>query len=102
MSLKEVKRESEVPVHAMCNALKDTYDKCFNTWFAEKYVTGQERTLGCQNEYDAYQECVKVLFALFRISLHAAFCEILTRTEKTRALSSQASRRAQTNHNITK
>ncbi|ESO95307.1 hypothetical protein LOTGIDRAFT_150088 [Lottia gigantea] len=41
-----------------CLELKLQYDKCFNKWFAEKYLKGVHQD-ECAHLFKPYQDCVK-------------------------------------------
>ena len=43
-----------------CQALKDEYDACFNSWFAEHYLKGDTSADMCTNLFKKYQACIKV------------------------------------------
>lgn len=41
-----------------CTPLKNVYDTCFNTWYAEKFLKGVQSD-DCAELFAVYQECVK-------------------------------------------
>lgn len=43
-----------------CNELKNQYDACFNSWFAEKFLKGSTNDSACAPLFKIYQQCVKV------------------------------------------
>jgi len=43
-----------------CQALKDEYDACFNSWFSEHYLKGDTTADMCTNLFKKYQACIKV------------------------------------------
>jgi len=45
-------------VGSECTELKQQYDACFNTWFAEKFLKGNTHDV-CAPLFKVYQECVK-------------------------------------------
>jgi len=43
-----------------CNELKQKYEECFNSWFADKYLKGLGRDdQSCEPLFRVYQNCVK-------------------------------------------
>ncbi|XP_059612384.1 TP53-regulated inhibitor of apoptosis 1-like [Phlebotomus argentipes] len=42
-----------------CNELKRTYDACFNSWFADKFLKGSTDESQCEPLFKVYQQCVK-------------------------------------------
>ncbi|XP_065368155.1 TP53-regulated inhibitor of apoptosis 1-like [Calliphora vicina] len=42
-----------------CNELKKKYDECFNLWFSERYLKGDNDDSMCAPIFKVYQECVK-------------------------------------------
>lgn len=48
-------------VSEACSQLKQTYDACFNTWFTEKFLKGDNSIDACAPYFQVYQECVKVI-----------------------------------------
>lgn len=43
-----------------CNELKRKYDACFNLWFSERFLKGDNDDSMCAPIFKVYQECVKV------------------------------------------
>ena len=43
-----------------CQALKEEYDACFNSWFSEHYLKGDTTVDMCTNLFKKYQVCVRV------------------------------------------
>lgn len=43
-----------------CDSLKLIYDECFNEWYSKKFVTGNEKEIGCEEEFKKYQKCIVV------------------------------------------
>jgi TRIAP1/MDM35 family protein len=46
-----------------CNDLKQSYDACFNLWFAEKFLKGDAKADDvdmCKPIFLVYRECVRV------------------------------------------
>lgn len=43
-----------------CNELKRKYDECFNLWFSERFLKGDNDDSMCAPIFKVYQECVKV------------------------------------------
>lgn len=42
-----------------CTDLKKKYDDCFNTWFSERFLKGDQDDSVCAGIFKIYQECVK-------------------------------------------
>lgn len=42
-----------------CTPLKEKYDKCFNSWYSEKFLKGLSVGNECQIEWYEYMECVQ-------------------------------------------
>ncbi|KJE90483.1 hypothetical protein CAOG_009464 [Capsaspora owczarzaki ATCC 30864] len=42
-----------------CSNLKQSYDKCFNSWYSEKFLKGEKSTSDCDALFKEYQACVK-------------------------------------------
>ncbi|XP_037810769.1 TP53-regulated inhibitor of apoptosis 1-like [Lucilia sericata] len=42
-----------------CNELKRKYDECFNLWFSERFLKGDNDDSMCAPIFKVYQECVK-------------------------------------------
>jgi len=47
-------------VGSECNVLKHAYDACFNNWFSEKFLKGDNDASPCANLLTRYTACVKV------------------------------------------
>ncbi|CAI6360924.1 unnamed protein product [Macrosiphum euphorbiae] len=45
--------------HLPCNKLKDEYQKCFSSWFAECYMKGDYDDKRCAQKFDQYQKCLR-------------------------------------------
>lgn len=43
-----------------CTELKREYDQCFNRWFAEKFLKGENDGDPCGQLFKRYQLCVQV------------------------------------------
>jgi len=43
---------------AACQALKEAHDKCFFSWYTEKYLKGA-KAIECAEEWQAYEACLK-------------------------------------------
>ncbi|CAF1205682.1 unnamed protein product [Adineta ricciae] len=52
-----------------CQALKDEYDACFNSWFAEHYLKGDTSADMCTNLFKKYQACIKEAIKEHKITL---------------------------------
>lgn len=44
-----------------CQEAKEKYDACFNNWFSEKFLKGQNEN-ECEALFQEYQSCVKVFY----------------------------------------
>ncbi|XP_053862307.1 TP53-regulated inhibitor of apoptosis 1 isoform X1 [Malaclemys terrapin pileata] len=44
-----------------CTELKREYDQCFNRWFAEKFLKGDNAGDPCVQLFKRYQLCVQLL-----------------------------------------
>lgn len=72
-----------------CCDLKQTYDKCFNKWFAEKFLKGlAEEDNDCNSIFTAYQSCVKKALRSQNISLAEVERDVLGTTEENQPPSS--------------
>ena len=48
-----------------CFDMKQSYDGCFNKWFAEVYLKGEAKEdVPCKELFTSYQACVKVTFSV--------------------------------------
>lgn len=52
-----------------CQELKDLYDRCFNQWYSEKFLSGQTDDTSCEPVYKQYQECVKDALKKLKIEI---------------------------------
>lgn len=43
-----------------CESFRNKYDKCFNTWFRDKYLKGIDDDSMCSDLLKNYTGCVKV------------------------------------------
>lgn len=43
-----------------CKELKEKYDRCFNDWFADKFLRGVHDDSDCASLLKLYTECVAV------------------------------------------
>lgn len=43
-----------------CRQLKEEYDACFNLWFSQKFLKGDNNDEVCAPLLKVYKECVKV------------------------------------------
>ena len=44
-----------------CAELKETYDKCFNKWYSEKFLKG-DLSSDCEQIFKLYKVCLQVSF----------------------------------------
>lgn len=44
-----------------CTELKKQYDACFNSWFSDKFLKGDNNDSVCAPIFKVYQQCVKVI-----------------------------------------
>lgn len=43
-----------------CTNIKHDYDRCFNDWFAERFLKGDTKLpVGCEDLFKKYQNCIK-------------------------------------------
>ncbi|XP_026327498.1 TP53-regulated inhibitor of apoptosis 1-like [Hyposmocoma kahamanoa] len=42
-----------------CTELKKKYDDCFNSWFSDKFLRGNNDDSICADIFKVYQDCVK-------------------------------------------
>ncbi|CAB3224609.1 unnamed protein product [Arctia plantaginis] len=42
-----------------CTELKKKYDDCFNSWFSERFLKGDNDDSMCAGIFKVYQDCVK-------------------------------------------
>ena len=49
-------------VSETCSKLKQEYDSCFNTWFTEKFLRGDNSNDVCGPLFQVYRDCVKVCY----------------------------------------
>ena len=52
-----------------CNELKNSYDACFNLWFSEKFLKGQQEESMCKPLFVVYQDCVRVSILNLKINV---------------------------------
>lgn len=43
-----------------CQQMKENYDNCFNKWFKEEFLKGNDDDSACAELFKSYQECLKV------------------------------------------
>ena len=43
-----------------CKDLKQKYDDCFNNWFSEKFLKGNNNDSQCAALFKVYKQCVEV------------------------------------------
>ncbi|KAK4309549.1 hypothetical protein Pmani_018812 [Petrolisthes manimaculis] len=66
-----------------CIELKQSYDTCFNKWFAEKFLRGlAEEDKDCSNIFTAYQLCVKKALKSQNISIAEVERDVLGTEEE--------------------
>lgn len=59
-----------------CQSFKKEYDKCFNTWFRDKFLKGSNDDSVCSELLKNYTGCVKVNYNL-SCSLVFIFCFLI-------------------------
>lgn len=47
-----------------CNQLKKQYDDCFNHWFSEKFLKGDNDDSACSSLLKTYTDCVQASLKL--------------------------------------
>ncbi|XP_014213112.1 TP53-regulated inhibitor of apoptosis 1-like isoform X2 [Copidosoma floridanum] len=53
-----------------CKELKKTYDDCFNSWFAERFLKGDTNDSTCASLLKVYTECIEKAMKDQQIELH--------------------------------
>ncbi|XP_001600906.1 TP53-regulated inhibitor of apoptosis 1 isoform X2 [Nasonia vitripennis] len=53
-----------------CRDLKEKYDNCFNSWFAEKFLKGDHNDSMCAPFLKVYKECIENAMKEQKIELH--------------------------------
>ena len=67
-----------------CNDLKAKYDSCFNVWFSEKFLKGDQSDSMCKPLFVLYQDCVRKAIKDQKINLDEIDKQVLgTEQEKT-------------------
>lgn len=63
-----------------CKSFKKEYDKCFNTWFRDKFLKGSDDDSMCSELLKNYTGCVKVLklkwlylYTIYKNKLYIAY-----------------------------
>ncbi|KAF6204331.1 hypothetical protein GE061_002672 [Apolygus lucorum] len=64
-----------------CGQLKEDYDACFNVWFSQKFLKGDNNDSMCAQLLKVYKQCVEKSMKDHHIDLKDADIEILG-TEK--------------------
>ncbi|PRP77651.1 hypothetical protein PROFUN_12794 [Planoprotostelium fungivorum] len=44
---------------SVCQDLKEKHDQCFFRWYAKDFLAGKATTIECNEEWVAYQQCIK-------------------------------------------
>ncbi len=52
-----------------CQESKEKYDACFNNWFSERFLKGENKD-ECQHLFMDYQKCVKVMLKSKLYKIH--------------------------------
>ncbi|XP_068220932.1 TP53-regulated inhibitor of apoptosis 1-like isoform X2 [Palaemon carinicauda] len=65
-----------------CSDLKHSYDKCFNKWFAEKFLKGLSSEDDCKNIFTSYQSCVKKVLKSQNINIAEVEKDVLGTSEE--------------------
>ncbi|XP_014232939.1 TP53-regulated inhibitor of apoptosis 1-like isoform X3 [Trichogramma pretiosum] len=55
-----------------CKELKQTYDDCFNSWFKDKFLKGNQNDSQCSYLLKVYKQCVEKAMKEHNIELHDA------------------------------
>ncbi|XP_011502828.1 PREDICTED: TP53-regulated inhibitor of apoptosis 1-like isoform X3 [Ceratosolen solmsi marchali] len=53
-----------------CRELKQIYDNCFNNWFVEKFLKGDNNDVQCATLLKVYKDCVEKAMKEHQIDLH--------------------------------
>ncbi|KAI8123612.1 hypothetical protein FF38_09771 [Lucilia cuprina] len=64
-----------------CNELKRKYDECFNLWFSERFLKGDNDDSMCAPIFKVYQECVKKAMQEQKIELREIEADYSTGAE---------------------
>lgn len=74
-----------------CNELKAKYDECFQVWFSEKFLKGDNNDDMCKPIFNVYRDCVRKAMKENNIDLNEVDREVLgTVNEKTKTSSDEA------------
>lgn len=47
-------------IDSECTKLKQTYETCFNSWYADEYLKGFKSTSSpCQDLFEQYRNCIE-------------------------------------------
>jgi len=65
-----------------CSELKQSYDSCFNSWFTEKFLRGDQSLDVCTPFFQVYQDCVKKAIKEQKIDLKDIERNIMGTTEE--------------------
>lgn len=57
----DINLETNDSILVECTEYKRLYDKCFNDWFANKYIKGSNDMSECTKDYNRYMKCVEVI-----------------------------------------
>ena len=52
-----------------CTQLKKAYEKCFNSWYSEDFVTGNDRSTPCEALFAEYRSCLDVALRARKIDV---------------------------------
>jgi hypothetical protein len=60
-----------------CSKLKEVFDKCFFTWYSDKFLKGLGTKDECQHFWTPYQVCVRVSFPFHQFLFFLPSCFLL-------------------------
>ncbi|TMW53424.1 hypothetical protein DOY81_001498 [Sarcophaga bullata] len=75
-----------------CNELKRKYDECFNLWFSDRFLKGDNDDSMCAPIFKVYQECVKKAMQEQKIELREIEADYTTDSEYSSNSKSEQSR----------
>jgi len=72
-------------VSETCSKLKQEYDSCFNTWFTEKFLRGDNSNDVCGPLFQVYRDCVKKAIQEQKIDLNEIEREVMGTEDELKA-----------------
>jgi len=65
-----------------CSELKAKYDSCFNVWFSEKFLKGQDDEDMCKPLFVLYRDCVREAIKKENIDINEIDRKVLGTSEE--------------------